>query len=206
MSKSISFTDSYARYSASDMPMVPRPLSALHASLIDSRSCTCDDVSGCRPFDPGRAPRSIFDLSMYRSAAWRCLRTMYGHISAIVGPIASPFNAHSHEGRAFFCFGKCGPDTAPPAIDLHRSASTSSVVAIEMVANHEVASLRVDLPIMYDPSPSSSPARYAASVGSISQLYAGLVSKPEYWATAVDNLTRLESDMSTPALFDSAAS
>jgi DNA modification methylase len=33
----------------------------------------------------------------------------------------------------------------------------------------------------------------------------GIELKPEYWATAVDNLTRLEAELSAPALFDAEA-
>lgn len=32
----------------------------------------------------------------------------------------------------------------------------------------------------------------------------GIELKPSYWATAVDNLTRLEADMAIPSLFDEA--
>ena len=33
----------------------------------------------------------------------------------------------------------------------------------------------------------------------------GVELKPSYWRTAVDNLTRLEDDMSVPSLFDEAS-
>lgn len=203
MSRSISLTDSNARYSASVMPSVPREFSALHASRIDSRSWICVRLSGDRPFWPGRAPGSILDRSMYSSAACFCFSTMYGHISAMSGPIARPLSDHSHDGRAFGFFWTTGPVTDPPASSWHRRTNTSSVDAIEMVADQEVVpDLVVYFVIMYVPSPSSSPARYAASVGSMRPVYNGFTAKPSYWQTAVDNLTRLESELSAPSLFD----
>lgn len=205
MSRSMSLTDSYAKYSASVIPAVPRLFKALHASLMDSRSCTWDGVSACLPLLPGVAPCLIFDRSMYSNAAWRCFSTICGHISAMRGPIALPFSAQIQDGRAFLFFGTTGPVIDPPASDLHFCTSTSSVLDMEMVADQEVVpALVVYFVIMYVPSPSSSPARYAASVGSICQVYRGAAAKPSYWQTAVDNLTRLESEMSAPQLFEAS--
>lgn len=203
MSRSMSFTDSYARNSASVIPSVPRPFNALHARRMDSRSWTWDRVSDRRPFWPGRAPGSIFDLSMYSKAACRCFRTMYGQRSAISGPMARPLSAQIHDGRAFTFFWSTGPVIEPPARDLHRCTRTSSVLDMEMVADHDVVPrLVVYFVIMYVPSPSSNPARYAESVGSMGQSYRASVTKPSYWRTAVDNLTRLETEMTLPSLFD----
>ena len=206
MSRSISFTDSYAMNSASVIPSVPRLFSALHASLIDSRSWIWLSVSARRPFCPGLAPGSIFDLSMYSSAACRCLSTMYGHSSSITGPIARPFNAQIHEGRAFCAFGITGPVIDPPTRLLHFCTSTSSVLVMEIVADHDVVPrLVVYFVIMYVPSPSSRPARYAASVGSMLRLYIVFTLKPSYWRTAVENMTELESELAVPSLFDEAS-
>lgn len=92
MSRSISFTDSYAMNSASVIPSVPRLFSALHASLIDSRSWIWLSVSARRPFCPGLAPGSIFDLSMYSSAACRCLstRTAVDNLTRLEAEMSTP--------------------------------------------------------------------------------------------------------------------
>ena len=176
--KSSNRADWIARSCDSSSGSVPRWLSARTASLMVSRRYRVPSSSRDRPFSPGRAPGAISDLSRWSSAACGRLRTMYGHMDSMSGPIARPLTAHSHEGRALAAFGMCGPVIDPPANARHVLANTSVVVPIEITAAH--ADVRLSNVIMYDPSPSRSPARYAACSEFMGRMYHGLVTNTCY--------------------------
>lgn len=76
------------------------------------------------------------------------------------------------------------------------------MVDIEIKASHRSYPDATTFRIMYEPSPSSRPARYAASVSFTPLLCGGFVTKPSYWKTAVANLTEAEAEASAPSLFD----
>ncbi len=78
------------------------------------------------------------------------------------------------------------------------------MVVIEMTASHVSSPRGEAFRIMYEPSPSSNPAKYAASTGSIHQLYYGAAAKPSYFKVAAENLRRAEYAADLPSLFDAA--
>ena len=129
---------------------------------------------------------------------------MYGHIASIAGPTAEPRRDHTQAGRACCDFGFVGPDTDPPTISTQRQTKTASVEVIAIDANQAVYGPFRRFWIMYDPSPSRRPARYAASVGSITSVYGHAVAKPSYWRQQVANMRALDDEMSKPALFEAA--
>lgn len=183
MIRSSSRADASAMTISSERGSFPLWFSARQASRRVSRRYFSSSSIAITPFDPGRAPGLVIDLSRWRMAAcWR-LSTMYGHMASMVGPTARPFSVHIQAGRAFGCFGRVGPETYPPASSRHRQVSRSSVVDMLMTASHN--SYRpppvVTFRTMYDPSPSSSPAKYAASVSFIHPLYLGYATAPTYW-------------------------
>jgi len=202
--RSNSFADSSAKYCSSGSGSSPRRFSARQASRIVSLSYCCTSVSGRLPFSPGFAPAETTERSRWSNAAWGLLRMMYGHISSTSGPIARPFSCHSQAGLAFAAFGRVGPKTFPPASSTQRKTSKLSVVDMEIVACQVGRPRTTDFPIMYDPSPSRRPARYAASTSFIRSSYAAPTAKPSYWRTAVTNLRTLDAQMDAPALFGEA--
>jgi hypothetical protein len=136
---------------------------------------------------------------------------MYGHIASMTGPMFRPFSPHTYAGRALPSRGRVGPLTEPPAISWAARASTVSVVDMEMTACQVHRPLGAYRWIMYDPSPSSSPAKYAASVGSMPRAYSGAATapckragelKPSYWKTACGYLQSAEDELALPSLFE----
>lgn len=159
----------------------PRWFKALHANRIVSRSYCPDSFKGAKPFRPGcLRDRSISILSLCSSAACARLRRIYGHIDSIAAVIALFFKTQRRAGDAFGCFGLVGLPTYPPAISWATKGKISSVVVMAMRASQLTYPAALTLLIMYDPSPSSKPAKYAASMSFMTQPYHGPVTNPEY--------------------------
>lgn len=204
--RSSSLADSKARYCSSGSGCMPRRFKAQHASRMVSRRYRIRSSRTLRPFSPGCAPSWVSARSLCNSAACARFNTIYGHSASIKGPIERPWIVQTHAGLALACRGRVGPEIHPPASSWTLKARTSSVVDIDMTARHCGFPWTTRLPIMYDPSPSSRPARYAASTSFINVGYLTWVAGGSYWKTSTDNLRALEAELSLPSLFDEEAS